>query len=360
MKSNNRSIVLIFSSLLHGGGRTYAETFAELMKGWEIKLCTIYDKEYTDLLAKQLGLKTCSLLDRQLLFDKHTLILSNSQISALIAAVLYPSRHWYVTHGYANGLIYASKWRRWTWIFQINLPGMRMIACGESERDSISRFSLRKNRVKLIRNSLPQKILSNDVDTIKICDKYSEKNHLVFVGRIAFQKGLDILLRALEEPALRNLNFKLTIVGNYQESEKIYCDQVRALIKQSTAEIEMLQPLKINFQFLRRFSALVAPSRFEGLPYTILEAGYSGLPIILSDCPGNCDIAPDNSYAYVFSSGDHVSLANCILDFFDSTSLESRVLLMQQHVRSDFTSEKFKNEYLEVLLQAKTAISYNS
>lgn len=351
MSSNLKSSVLFFSSLVHGGGQTFAETYADSMQGTEIILCTIYDTVFTKTLAQRLGLRVCSIFDKRLLLNPRVLVFSNSQACAAIAALLYPGRHLYVTHGYANGLPYAPAWRRWAWAMQINFPGTRIVACGDSERDAIARISIGKGRVTLIRNGLPLKV-TQEGDCLDGVGNVSLPGiHLAYIGRISFQKGLDVLLRAIELPALRQHRIKLSIIGNFQDREQQYCNQVRELIKRSRATIELLPPQQINAAFFRRFSALVAPSRFEGLPYTILEAGYAGVPIVMSDCPGNYDIAPDECYAYTFKNQDEVSLAQALLNFIESNveEIDRRVSLMRERVVNEFSSSSFRDEYLKLL-----------
>ncbi|NDC43228.1 MAG: hypothetical protein EBZ77_17045, partial [Chitinophagia bacterium] len=111
-----RKSVLFFSSLVHGGGRTFAENYAGSILGAEIILCTLYDKAFTNTLAERLGLRAVSIFDPRLILDPRVLVFSNSQACAAIAALLYPGRHYYVTHGYANGLPYAEQWRRRVWV----------------------------------------------------------------------------------------------------------------------------------------------------------------------------------------------------------------------------------------------------
>ena len=43
-------------------------------------------------------------------------------------------------------------------------------------------------------------------------------------------------------------------------------------------------------QYLRAFDIFLLPSKKEGLPYVLLEAGLAGLPVVASDLPGNHDI----------------------------------------------------------------------
>ncbi len=45
-------------------------------------------------------------------------------------------------------------------------------------------------------------------------------------------------------------------------------------------------------KYLKAFDIFVLPSKKEGLPYVLLEAGLAGLAVIASDLPGNRDIIP--------------------------------------------------------------------
>lgn len=42
--------------------------------------------------------------------------------------------------------------------------------------------------------------------------------------------------------------------------------------------------------YLKAFDIFILPSKKEGLPYVLLEAGLAGLPVVASDLPGNHDI----------------------------------------------------------------------
>jgi len=55
---------------------------------------------------------------------------------------------------------------------------------------------------------------------------------------------------------------------------------------------------------MRRFDVLVLPSRYEGCPYTALEAMAAGVPVVLSDAVGNRDLVESGRSGLLFRTGD--------------------------------------------------------
>lgn len=67
-------------------------------------------------------------------------------------------------------------------------------------------------------------------------------------------------------------------------------------------------------RFYRALDAFVLPSRYEGLSLAALEAAATGLPLILTDAPGNADLrAPGFDRVWWTPPGDSRSLAEQIL-----------------------------------------------
>lgn len=69
---------------------------------------------------------------------------------------------------------------------------------------------------------------------------------------------------------------------------------------------------------LRGLDIMVLPSRWEGMPLSILEAMASGLPVVVSDIPGNNHIVSHNINGLLFSPEDSNHLARLLLDLIDN------------------------------------------
>lgn len=79
----------------------------------------------------------------------------------------------------------------------------------------------------------------------------------------------------------------LVIIGEGEER-----DQLLLLIKNLGLEnrVHFVGYVESAQEYLKAFDIFVLPSKKEGLPYVLLEAGLAELPVIASDLPGNRDI----------------------------------------------------------------------
>lgn len=112
-----------------------------------------------------------------------------------------------------------------------------------------------------------------------------------FVGRIGWEKGIDILLKTI--PALkRNFNlFKIVLVGPYQQviGDQTY-QKLKPLFKKYKKWIILTGPIShqelINYYL--NFDCLVLPSinNLETFGIVQAEAMISGCPVIASNLPG--------------------------------------------------------------------------
>jgi glycosyltransferase involved in cell wall biosynthesis len=128
---------------------------------------------------------------------------------------------------------------------------------------------------------------------------------LLSVGRLVYQKGLDLGLCALAQ--LKDLEWEWCIAG----------DGPQINVLRSLANELGIQD-RITFPGWRSHAELVEcykgsnlflfPSRHEGMPNVVLEAMASGLPVIASHIAGNEELVLDGETGILFPSEDVISL----------------------------------------------------
>lgn len=110
-------------------------------------------------------------------------------------------------------------------------------------------------------------------------------NHLLFVGRLAAEKGVPILLESLVLLTQDHPNLVLTLVGDgearaelEQKAEQLGLgDRVRFLGYQSQTAVR---------QHIQEADIFVLPSFAEGVPVVLMEAMAAGIPVVTTQIAG--------------------------------------------------------------------------
>lgn len=139
------------------------------------------------------------------------------------------------------------------------------------------------NEFKVIPNGLEVDKFKFDVNERKAArEKLGITNEIVIghIGRFNYQKNHEFLLKIFQEIQKQNKNSKLLLVGNGPDF-KSFAEK----IKESDIDKNIIIYGETNNprEMYLAMDYFVFPSRFEGLPLTLLEAQISGLPCIVSD-----------------------------------------------------------------------------
>ena len=107
-----------------------------------------------------------------------------------------------------------------------------------------------------------------------------------YFGRLEIEhKGLDLLVHGFAQYRHRGGRGRLSIFGSGPGLEKL-----TAIVKEAgvSGSVDLAGPQfdEAKFERLRAWDFLVMPSRFDGMPIAALEAGITGLPLILSPATG--------------------------------------------------------------------------
>ena len=143
-----------------------------------------------------------------------------------------------------------------------------------TDRDS-KRFSrhLRENQVLTI----PNMVVSNDSVEVDISSKT-----MIAVGRLAPQKGFDMLVHAMKQVVQKHGDWTVNIFGEGEQK-----GELEGLIKDFGLEenISLKGYSKDLVQEFSQSSFFVLSSRFEGFPLVLVEALGLGMPCVAFDCP---------------------------------------------------------------------------
>ncbi|RLJ97682.1 glycosyltransferase family 4 protein [Tenacibaculum discolor] len=145
-----------------------------------------------------------------------------------------------------------------------------------------------KGNIKAINNMSPFNISE---------EKYSiDSKKVIAIGRLAYQKGFDLLIdlwaSLIKENSI-DKEWVLQIIGSGEDEQEL---KERIEEYDMHERVEMIPSTNNISEYYQQASFLAMTSRFEGLPMTLIEAQSFGLPIIAYDCiTGPSEVISDNS-----------------------------------------------------------------
>lgn len=198
---------------------------------------------------------------------------------------------------------------------------------------------------------IPISVIPNgvDIERFQPHERDWSPPHLLFVGRIVYQKGLDLLFEALA--GLQELSWSLTLVGDgpFLEELQLYAKRegfVERVTCTGWVDKEEL------IQYYQRANIFVLPSRHEGMSNALLEAMAMGLPVIASDIAGNEELVEDNKQGYLFPSNDVKTLLGILKKMIVDENKRSEMGARSRvKIVNDYSWTNTANNYFDLAQQ---------
>lgn len=151
---------------------------------------------------------------------------------------------------------------------------------------------------------------------------------VICVGKIAFQKGQDLLLKSWEIVNVKHPDWTLELYG---KENKAFLDTSNL----PNINVSWFPPSKDIEEKYLESSIYVMSSRFEGFGMVLIEAMACGVPCISFECNyGPSDIIQDNVDGYLVSKEDTDEFAAKIIDIIEHTDKRKKMgKLAKENVR---------------------------
>jgi glycosyltransferase involved in cell wall biosynthesis len=177
-------------------------------------------------------------------------------------------------------------------------------------------------------------------------DAWQAVPRAIFVGRLAAEKGLDVLVDAWPRVLESHPAARLTLMGEGPErpllEHRIHrlglTHAIRLPGASSSPEVE-----------LRDSDLFILPSCEEGMSIALLEAMALGIPLIASAIPGNRRLIDDGVHGRLFPSGDSAQLARAILESW--SNLDQSAIMganARNLVLTDYSITSMAKRHLEL------------
>ncbi|MBT0668694.1 oligosaccharide flippase family protein [Novosphingobium profundi] len=137
--------------------------------------------------------------------------------------------------------------------------------------------------------------------------------HFVTIGRLAWQKGHDVLVAAFARLVARGIDARLTIVGDGDEYAAL-AQQIETL--GLAGKVHLAGSVAYPAQHLAEADCFVSGSRWEGFGVAIVEGLSAGLCVIATDCEfGPSDLIDTPQKGWIVPVEDAEALAEAMAAF---------------------------------------------
>lgn len=189
--------------------------------------------------------------------------------------------------------------------------------CNGMKEELVEHFDLDERKIRVIPNPINVEFVREKASERNPFEGEEDKVRIVAVGRLEYQKGFDILLRAFRLVADKFPNAILTIVGKGSRAGEL---KTLARKLKMDDRVRFLDWVDNPYPFLKNADVFVLPSRFEGFPNVLLEALACGTKVVAADCPtGPREIlGEDEKLGWLAKVEDPISLAEKVIEAIGS------------------------------------------
>ena len=214
----------------------------------------------------------------------------------------------------------------------------RLVVLTEKNKDAWPELS----NVVVIPDPLPiQPKTSADVHTKRV----------ITIGRYAYQKGYDMLIRAWAEVEKRFPDWQLSIYGMGDQSScrqlisDLGVDPQRCLLNGAVSDV---------CQEYMNSSVFILSSRFEGFGLVLIEAMSCGLPVVSFDChTGPDEIISDGHDGFLVPANDIHALSKKLMTLMGDEELRRRFSENARLSSRKYDADKIASQWTLLFSQLK-------
>ena len=197
----------------------------------------------------------------------------------------------------------------------------------------------------------PIEVISNGIDPARFYpgEKKSSAVKLLHLGRMSYEKNIDVLLKAFREVLKTNPEIELTIVGGGPDLEKL-----KSLSRELSIDDNVIFTGPVSHEQVREMyishDFFITSSTIETEGLVILEAMACGLPIVGVDKLAIPQIVKDGINGFIAPAGNPSEISDRIIRLAENKELRLAFSKKSIEISSEYhigrSIEKIENLYL--------------
>lgn len=208
-----------------------------------------------------------------------------------------------------------------------------LLASSESElKRAIDEVGYSKSKTALFNNAITP---IENVSELSIPKTWPDK-YICTVGRPCYQKNTEELIRVLYE-VNKTVDIHLVLIGVGHHADQL------EIVEDLVSELNLTEKITILnwtsredvLNIVSKSKLYVSTSRYEGMPYAMIESLALSIPNVVSDCDGNRDLIKNNFNGFCIKNNNTEKFSEKVIQ-----------LLKEENLYNDF-SNRAKETFLK-------------
>jgi glycosyltransferase involved in cell wall biosynthesis len=175
----------------------------------------------------------------------------------------------------------------------------------------------------------------------------SGSKRILHIGKFEHKKSQDVLLGALQLLIDRRIDCRLTMIGATGPT----LEQVREAAARFGDRVSMFVDVPHDQipGYMANCDLFVLPSRAEGFPLVLIEAGAAGLPVVATNIGGIDELVTDNANGLLVEPDNPRALADAMARVLESDELAERLAARLRAQAVHYTWRRAADEVIAAL-----------
>jgi glycosyltransferase involved in cell wall biosynthesis len=226
----------------------------------------------------------------------------------------------------------------------------RIVAVSDEVKQRLLKAGVRGEKICLVRNGIDLRPFDDAVPALREDLTPDRKLIVGLIGRLAWEKGIDIFLRAAARVLVEFPGAKFVIVGEGPDKDKLERLVDELNIRESVSMLGRRDDMPAVYASL---DVMVSSSRQEGLPMAILEGMASRLPLVATAVGEVPTVVLDGSTGVLVPAEDADLLAAGIVELLRDPEKRTRLgAAARRRIEEEYSAERMTADYLRVYGEA--------
>jgi len=229
----------------------------------------------------------------------------------------------------------------------------RVVAVSDEVKQRLLKAGVHEGKIRVVRNGIDLSSFDGAASARREGRKPDHALVVGLVGRLAWEKGIDLFLEAVAEVLVEIPETRFKVIGDGPDREKLECLIDALKIRECVNLIGRREDMASQYASL---DVLVSSSRQEGLPIALLEGMASGLALVATAVGDVPKLIVDGRTGLLVPGQNSGALAAGIMELLHNPEKRKRLgLAARELIEEEYSAARMTADYLRIYKEAIAA-----